>query len=103
MATTEARDHGLPPLEGINRLYGTGVIISQDVYTEIAGQFVCRPLDIVAVKGKQQSIKIYELVAELADSPPGELVRFHELFEQGFAAFERFYQWFLGNPGMEFQ
>ena len=74
-------------LEGVNRFYGTGVIISHDVYTEIVGQFVCRPLDIVAVKGKKQSIKIYELVAELADSTPVELVRFHGLFEQGFTAY----------------
>jgi adenylate cyclase len=74
-------------LEGVNRFYGTKVIISRDVYQEISDQFICRPLDIVAVKGKTRSIKIYELVAEKGAWVSKEITEFHTLFEKGFDAY----------------
>jgi adenylate cyclase len=74
-------------LEGVNRFYGTKVIISRDVYREISDRFICRPLDIVAVKGKTQSIEIYELVAEKDASVSKKITKFHTLFEKGFDAY----------------
>ncbi|MBA4283538.1 MAG: hypothetical protein C0432_04510 [Candidatus Puniceispirillum sp.] len=50
-------------LEGVNKLYGTNIIISDSVYKEIQEFAVTRPLDIVAVKGKKNGIPIYELMA----------------------------------------
>ncbi len=50
-------------LEGINRIYGTKIIVSQSVYEAVDKQMICRPLDIVAVKGKKKSIAIHELLA----------------------------------------
>ncbi len=50
-------------LEGVNKLYGTNIIISDTVYKEIQEFAVTRPLDIVAVKGKKNGIPIYELMA----------------------------------------
>ncbi|MEN8781310.1 MAG: adenylate/guanylate cyclase domain-containing protein [Desulfobacterales bacterium] len=50
-------------LEGINRIYGTKIIVSQSVYEAVDNQMICRPLDIVAVKGKKKSIAIHELLA----------------------------------------
>jgi adenylate cyclase len=78
---------GIHTLEGVNRFYGTKVIISQDVYQEISDRFICRPLDIVAVKGKTQSIKIYELVIEKDASVSKEIIKFYTLFEKGFDAY----------------
>lgn len=49
-------------LEGANKIYGTRIIISQSVYERVSENFLCRPLDVIAVKGKGKSIKIYELV-----------------------------------------
>jgi len=74
-------------LEGINRFYGTGVIISHEVYREIGERFVCRPLDIVAVKGKKESIQIYELIAEKTETISDEILSLHESFGKGFAAY----------------
>jgi adenylate cyclase len=51
-------------LEGLNRVYGTEIIISSDVLREVGAAFLSRPLDIVAVKGKRKRIRIYELVDE---------------------------------------
>jgi len=73
-------------LEGINRFYGTKVIISQEVYKEIGETFVCRPLDIVAVKGKKKSLQIYELVEETA-AISDDIRFFHESFGKGFSAY----------------
>lgn len=74
-------------LEGVNRFYGTSVIISHDVYQEVSDRFICRPLDIVAVKGKTKSIKIYELISEKDTALSKELEDFHEQFERGFNAY----------------
>ena len=51
-------------LESINKLYGTEIIISEAVYDYVANTFLCRPLDLVSVKGKATATKIYEVIDE---------------------------------------
>ncbi len=51
-------------LEGINKEYGTRIIISEFTYQEVQTEFTCREVDWVRVKGKLQPIKIYELICE---------------------------------------
>ncbi|MDQ6960934.1 MAG: adenylate/guanylate cyclase domain-containing protein [Mariprofundaceae bacterium] len=51
-------------LEGVNKVYHTDVLISQSTYLAVKDDFVCRLVDVVAVKGKSQAMKIYELMAE---------------------------------------
>jgi len=48
-------------LEGINKEYGTNIIISESTYLQVKDHVVVRLLDTVAVKGKEKGIKIYEL------------------------------------------
>lgn len=50
-------------LEGINKLYGTLIIISESTYNYVSNQVIARLLDKVAVKGKHNGIKIYELIS----------------------------------------
>lgn len=52
-------------LEGINKEYGTRIIISQFTYELVKNEFLCREIDQVKVKGKNLPVKIYELMAEL--------------------------------------
>jgi adenylate cyclase len=47
-------------LEGLNKYYGTEVLISENTYQE-ARTVVARPLDWVSVKGKTQAVLVYEL------------------------------------------
>lgn len=61
-------------LEGVNKYYGTRAIISQDTYRYARHDFVCRPLDVITVKGRSAGVKIYELLAEAAD-PEAETLR----------------------------
>lgn len=56
-------------LEGVNKFYGTNIIISHDVWKEVQDKVLVRPLDIVAVKGKNQGVQIYELLALVKDDP----------------------------------
>lgn len=49
-------------LEGINKEYGTRIVISEATYLAAKGEIVARALDTVAVKGKDKGVKIYELI-----------------------------------------
>lgn len=51
-------------LEGINKQYGTRIIISEFTYNLVKDDFICREVDWVRVKGKALPVKIYELISE---------------------------------------
>jgi adenylate cyclase len=51
-------------LEGINKQYGTRIILSEMTYAEVKDNFICREVDWVRVKGKVLPVKIFELMAE---------------------------------------
>lgn len=57
-------------LEGINKEYGTRVVISEFTYDRVKDDFFCRELDAVRVKGKARPVKIFELVALRSDEDP---------------------------------
>ena len=48
-------------LEGINKEYGTKIIISESTYKKVKERVAVRKLDKVAVKGKKTGVTIYEL------------------------------------------
>ena len=51
-------------LEGINKQYGTNIVISEFTYRLITSEpFWVRELDLVRVKGKLHPVTIYELLA----------------------------------------
>ncbi|VEG91818.1 adenylate cyclase [Legionella spiritensis] len=49
-------------LEAINKNYHAQIIVSHATFNQVSGQFPFRFLDEVAVRGKQESIAIYELI-----------------------------------------
>jgi len=55
-------------LEGVNKVYGTNIVISESTYEMVKEQFICRKLDKIAVKGKDKSVTIFELLAEKGSS-----------------------------------
>jgi adenylate cyclase len=50
-------------IEGINKVYGTRIIISENTYEAVKGKVQVRELDFIRVKGKKEPVKIYELLA----------------------------------------
>jgi class 3 adenylate cyclase len=80
-------------LEGVNKTYGTQIIISESVKNEINGAFVTRMIDIVAVKGKEKGVKIYELVGQIGDS----ILDTHETMVNFCSEFEKGVQYYLSR------
>lgn len=78
-------------LEGINKYYGTDVIVGESTYEVVKDRFCFRPIDVVAVKGKTRGVKIYQLLAALPDDPelaPDEkTLKIRDLTKQAFAAY----------------
>ncbi len=52
-------------LEGLNKQYGTRILVSQSVYEVARQEFRFRRLDRVAVKGKTRGVEVYELLGPL--------------------------------------
>jgi adenylate cyclase len=72
-------------LEGINKEYGSNIIISEFTYNAVKDYMCCRELDWVRVKGKKLPVKIYELLGEKKDTN-----KFKELifqFEEGLSLY----------------
>jgi adenylate cyclase len=54
-------------LESLNKQYGTQLMIDDPTYQQAKAAIVARPLDVVAVKGKQRGVRVYELLALATD------------------------------------
>jgi adenylate cyclase len=52
-------------LEGLNKEYGTTVLVTEAVFEGAKGRFAFRLLDRVAVKGKTRGVQVYELLGRL--------------------------------------
>jgi adenylate cyclase len=72
-------------LEGITKQYHSKLVISEATYREIASQFVCRELDKIKVKGKNQPVNIYELLDVAAERPQYEALL--QQFDHAMAAY----------------
>jgi class 3 adenylate cyclase/CHASE2 domain-containing sensor protein len=55
-------------LEGVNKEYDTLICVSQSIASEVTDDFLLRKLDRIKVKGKDEGIDIYELVAFAQDA-----------------------------------
>lgn len=75
-------------LEGLNKLYGTQIIVSRSVFEEIKHRFVLRMLDCVAVKGKTEGHFIYELMTEDEMHLQFNIHHYRECFAKGFQAYK---------------
>lgn len=50
-------------LEGVNKMYGTSIMISEETYDLVKEKIIARELDFIRVKGKTKPVRIFELVA----------------------------------------
>lgn len=74
-------------LEGLNKIYGTEIIISSYTAELVAGSFLLRELDQVRVKGREQALRIYELIGA-ADMPlPTEQKELLDSYEAGLSPY----------------
>ncbi len=54
-------------LEGLGKTYGTSILVSEACREAARAKIVLRPIDVVAVKGKKQGVKVYEPLARTGD------------------------------------
>ena len=73
--------------EGLTKLYGTRIIVSDGTRAMLGDELVCRPLDRVRVKGKSEAVMIHELLGRRSADRDGRLRRLGELFTSVFAAY----------------
>jgi adenylate cyclase len=50
-------------LEGLNKMYGSSILVSESTYRAAEGRVIGRPVDVAAVKGKKLGIKVFELLS----------------------------------------
>jgi adenylate cyclase len=50
-------------LEGVNKEYGTSILIGEETRARLGGECECRELDWIRVQGKERPVAIYELGA----------------------------------------
>jgi adenylate cyclase len=74
-------------LEGLNKYYGTSILISQSTAALLGGAFILREVDRVRVKGKARAIGFFEVLGE-GEAPP-ELARFLESYHRGLSLYRQ--------------
>ncbi|MGE4219355.1 MAG: adenylate/guanylate cyclase domain-containing protein [Alphaproteobacteria bacterium] len=56
-------------LEGLNKVYGTTILVSADVVAATGGRFLCRRIDRVLPKGALTSMEVHELLSQRPADP----------------------------------
>ena len=72
-------------LEGLNKYYGTSILVSDTTAKALEHSFILRDIDLVRVKGKVQGVRIHELIGE--GEPDPELARFLGSYHQALALY----------------
>ena len=73
-------------LEGLNKVYGTTVMISDVTLKACGDRLVTRPIDLVGVKGKDKKIMVHELMG-MTNETSSKMVNFCADFKTAFAAY----------------
>jgi len=75
-------------LEGINKVYGTSIIVSEETFRLAQQVIEARELDLITVAGKTEPVRIYEAMGRAGELDPQQS-ELCELFASGLAAYRR--------------
>jgi adenylate cyclase len=75
-------------LEGVNKVYGTTVIVAEETHRLAQHVVEARELDVVIVVGKSEPIRIFELVGP-AGSVDSGVLELRDLYVKGLEAYRR--------------
>lgn len=69
-------------LEGVNKVYGSSILLSETVRSQIGGEFLLRRVDHIRVMGKKEPVAIYELLGQEAGQNGVEIKALIASFEE---------------------
>lgn len=92
-------------LEGLNKHYGTGILISESTWRDIHDDFVTREMGLVRVVGKMETTRVFELIGTMEGASKARLLEVRE-FQDALCLyrernFERARERFLTIAGRE--
>jgi adenylate cyclase len=73
-------------MEGVNKEYGTQILITDSTFSRLRGRIACRHVDRIAVKGRRAATEIYEVLGE-PDTVDPALVEAARVYESALEAF----------------
>ncbi|MBM3599244.1 MAG: HAMP domain-containing protein [Alphaproteobacteria bacterium] len=86
-------------LEGINKVYGTRIIVSEDTFRLAQAAIEARELDTIAVAGKNEPVRIYQVLGT-AGSVDGARAELRRIYGEGLTAY-RVRQWDVAQAAFE--
>jgi adenylate cyclase len=72
-------------LEGANREYRTGIMVSHRTYELVRDRIIGRELDRIAVKGRKEPVRVYELLSLTGEEMSKETEQFLARYAEGMA------------------
>jgi adenylate cyclase len=75
-------------LEGVNKFYGSHIMASEVTVAACAGTVEFRELDLVAVKGKEQAVRVFEVLGLAGELAP-EIIRRRREFAEALALYRQ--------------
>jgi len=70
-------------LEGANKFYGTYIMISEFTHDYVKDDFYTRELDLIKVKGKDQPIKVFQLITSKKDKVGDNFLKMLDIYNKG--------------------
>ncbi|KAJ3289034.1 hypothetical protein HDU79_004374 [Rhizoclosmatium sp. JEL0117] len=74
-------------VEGMTKAYGVTILITEYTVEEIGDNFLLREVDSVVVKGKSQSVKIFELLGRKDQEVEEAFIKTLEYYQLGLSAY----------------
>jgi adenylate cyclase len=74
-------------LEGINKIYGTEILVGENTAKQVKGSFLLREIDFVRVKGKEKPVRIYELLGPVDTDLPEKTQSAYNYYAEGLEAY----------------
>ncbi|MCZ6873256.1 MAG: adenylate/guanylate cyclase domain-containing protein [bacterium] len=78
-------------LEGLNKQYKTEILIGENTADLVGNTFLLREVDMVQVVGRQQSVRLYELLAKAGQWLPPEQEKALKSYAAGLQAYRQQY------------
>ncbi len=76
-------------LEGVNKQYGTKILISHHTYEKIVDDLICREIDSIRVVGKDTVTTIYEVIGKKEDMSESNIKLMLEYYKEGLAYYRQ--------------